>query len=261
MKPLLILGGVALILMSLAGLLMLYRTFMSLNRMIEKAKESYQQAVNRDINIATNDDVEKLGFYFSGLLNELHTKVEEAGKYAAELADVNKRLANMATKDGLTGLYNHHYIKERMNNEVQRAITFKRNLSVVMLDIDNFKQFNDTYGHLSGDRVLQDISNIISMKIRLIDVPARYGGEEFIIIMPEINKEEAMETAENIRRNIADHKFSHQDNPELSNITVSVGVCDCQDIKMSASELIHSADQALYQAKRNGKNQVVFSKI
>ncbi len=128
-----------------------------------------------------------------------------------------------------------------------------------MLDIDNFKRINDTYGHLIGDQILRELSNEISQTVRKIDIPARYGGEEFIVILPETTKEDAVIIAERLRINISKIKVKAKDDIYISP-TTSIGVCQYPMDGEEAKTLINSADTALYHSKHNGKNVVsIFS--
>ncbi|MFA5795441.1 MAG: GGDEF domain-containing protein [Candidatus Brocadiia bacterium] len=255
-KVTLVLGAVGLVLMSLAGIILLRKSFSSINKLAKQAQESYRQVVNEDIKLATNDDAEKISYYFNGLLKEVHSKMIEASRYATEISDINKKLTQMAIKDGLTGLYNHHYIKERLNNELRRAQQFRHSLSLILLDIDDFKQYNDTYGHLSGDRVIQEVADLIFHKIRLIDVPARYGGEEFLVILPETAQDEALGVAETVRDAINAHLFPGH-NGNTIHLSISAGLSSYTGSEQCADEIIKCADVALYTAKRKGKNRVV----
>lgn len=255
-KITLLLGGVALVLMSIAGVTLLRRSFSSLNKLATQAQESYRQVVNEDIKLATNDDAEKISYYFNGLLKEVHSKVEEATRYATEISDINKKLTQLAIKDGLTGLYNHHYVKERLNNELRRARQFRHNLSLILLDIDDFKKYNDTYGHINGDKTLHELSLIIAANIRPIDIAARYGGEEFVVILPETAQDEASTIAENVRKAIDSYLFPGH-NGKSVRLSISAGLSSYTGAEQSAAEFIQCADAALYSAKRKGKNQVV----
>lgn len=257
----LLLGGGGLIVMSLAGLMLLYRSVSSIAQLAEQTEQSYSRVVRDDIKLVTGNEVEKLSHYFTGVFQELQHKMEEADKYARELAEANKKLVRLAMKDGLTDLYNQAYIKERIEQEISRASQFNHQLSVIMMDIDDFKNYNDTCGHLSGDEGLQQIARLIMNHIRPVDVPARYGGEEFLIILPETNSRESHQMAENIRKAIQSYPFRGCNAKEPFHLTVSLGVCHYSpEVKGGAAELIRSADTALYEAKRKGKNCVIVQK-
>ncbi len=175
-----------------------------------------------------------------------------------ELEGKNTILDNLANIDGLTGLYNHRYFQNVLDQEVSRCMRHGLYLSIVMIDIDSFKKFNDTYGHQVGDFVLAEFSSTILGNIRQYDVLARYGGEEFAIILPETKTEEALVVAEKLRSLIEEALF--QDNRETYHVTASFGVACSQpavEDNFDKNNLINQADQALYAAKEKGRNQVV----
>jgi len=263
--PMLI-GLGALILMSVSALVILYRSITSLEEITQKTMRFVKENANVNILMDTNDETEKLNTCFIEMVKEIQHKVNEVNKYAVTLGETNKKLSQMAIKDGLTQLYNQIYIKERLNNEIKRAEQFNQPLSVMMLDIDNFKKYNDFYGHLAGDNTLKEISNLIMGNIRDIDIPARYGGEEFMVILPGAKSSEASQVAEKIRLSIANYPFptvgpSKNNAPadKTTSLTISIGVASYykeSGIKTS-TELIKAADNALlHQAKKKGKNQV-----
>jgi len=171
----------------------------------------------------------------------------------ANLHEHNKRLA---ITDGLTELYNHRELQNMLSSEVKRCIRYKRFFSLLMIDIDHFKTFNDTYGHPMGDKVLREVSNTIRDSIREIDIPARYGGEEFVVILPETSYDHALIVAERIRGNIYEKSFGKNLENEEFFITVSVGVSAFPEDGLNRDELISRVDQALYFAKREGRNRV-----
>jgi diguanylate cyclase (GGDEF)-like protein len=169
---------------------------------------------------------------------------------------IHKRTEKLAFTDPLTSLFNHRYFQETLSHELIRAKRYKKPLSLMVIDIDFFKKFNDTYGHLTGDKVLRHVARIFKNSVReQIDTVARYGGEEFGVILPETSLEGAEQFAERIRSSVENTKILEGDQ-ELS-ITLSIGVActevtDCD----KTSDLIEAADIALYQAKDDGRNQV-----
>ncbi len=166
----------------------------------------------------------------------------------------------LATIDGLTQLFNHRFFVDQLRTEVQRARRYKKSLTLIMIDIDDFKAYNDTYGHLAGDRVLAEIAATIRSSVRDIDFVARYGGEEFCLILPEVSAEGGMVVAEKIRKAVAGRAFVTEDGDSMGEITVSCGVTDNSETQ-SAEEMIMRADRALYWVKRHGRNLVRLSTV
>lgn len=164
-------------------------------------------------------------------------------------------LKNRASRDGLTGLFNHALLLELFKKELESQERNQRGISFVMLDIDFFKKINDTYGHTSGDAVLKELSKIIIEGTRSGDFPGRYGGEEFGIVLPGINKEDTFKLCERLREKIEKHEFLID--LKVIKITVSAGFYykDAKD-PITCEDMIKCADEALYRAKQNGRNRV-----
>mgnify|MGYP005758179549 FL=1 len=178
----------------------------------------------------------------------------------AAIAIDNAKLYELATKDGLTKLYIYRHFYTLLENEIRRCARYKRDMSLLMLDIDNFKNVNDTYGHLIGDQILRELARVISETVRKIDIPARYGGEEFVVILPETTKEDAVIIAERLRKNISKITVAANEVTTISP-TTSIGVAQYPYDGIDPKTLINSADTALYHSKHNGKNVVsTFSK-
>lgn len=168
---------------------------------------------------------------------------------------LHEEIARLAVTDGLTGLYNHRAFQEKLSEETNRAERYFKTFSLIMLDIDHFKSFNDIYGHQTGDLALKEISKIIRNELRTVDFPARYGGEEFILILPETSVDGALIVAERIRRAVAEHQFMSESGERLL-LTVSAGVACYPDDATLKEDLIKKADHALYFAKDRGRNTV-----
>lgn len=164
------------------------------------------------------------------------------------------RLYELAVTDGLTGLYVHRYFQVALERELQRAKRYQKPISLLLFDIDHFKNFNDTYGHQGGDMVLGGTAAILRQALRNVDIAARYGGEEFAIILPETDAEGALLVAERVRKAIADHHFPGADHP--LRVTVSIGVSVFPDHAAERLEMIRKADEALYVCKDSGRNCV-----
>jgi diguanylate cyclase (GGDEF)-like protein len=170
---------------------------------------------------------------------------------ALENARLYEEARNLADRDPLTGFYNHRFLHERLGEEVVRTQRGRRPLSVLMLDVDDFKLVNDTFGHLFGDRVLTWTAELIRSTLRASDVPARYGGDEFAIILPETDADEATRAAERILEAFRDNAFVGEQRGPVP-IGASIGVATYPADGRTATELIAAADKALYRVKREG---------
>jgi diguanylate cyclase (GGDEF)-like protein len=175
---------------------------------------------------------------------------------ALQNALLHEELERLSITDRLTELYNHGYLHQRLDQELERAARFRRRVSVIMLDIDDFKRFNDRFGHPKGDTVLTSLSRVVRENLREIDVAARYGGEEFVLVLPETDVAGALAVAERIRKEMASLPIDVGEGLAPVFQTVSLGVATYPTHGMSAARLIEAADKAMYQAKRLGKNQV-----
>ncbi len=163
-----------------------------------------------------------------------------------------RRLAKL---DSLTGLYNHRFFQERLGEEIKRSERHARPLALLLLDIDHFKEFNDTHGHMTGDAVLREVSRLLLESSRAEDIVARYGGEEFALILPETAREGAEVLAGRVKRIFESSRLEERDLPRNTKITVSIGVASWRP-ESTKESLLEAADQALYRAKREGRNRV-----
>jgi diguanylate cyclase (GGDEF)-like protein/PAS domain S-box-containing protein len=201
---------------------------------------------------------------------ELMEKIRERDEYARELQAMKdlykeklKEIDKMKEEalilsytDDLTGMYNHRFFIHQLTMEVDRQKRYPSPLSLLMIDIDYFKNYNDTNGHLAGDQVLRAISLIIQHAVRQTDIVARYGGEEFGAILINTNQEGALFIAERVRRNVAETNFPNEKVQPNGDLTVSVGVATFSSKISTVTDLIREADDALYRAKRRGRNKV-----
>lgn len=177
---------------------------------------------------------------------------QEIAEKQSALEDLNIRLAHLANTDELTQLPNKRALMKYLERFFDYSQRHQKNLAVLIFDIDHFKTYNDTYGHLEGDRVLQQVADICLGCLRSSDYVGRFGGEEFVIILPETDTAQALKTAEKVRINIQDSKqFSHP-------VTISIGIACLNEHHKSTNELLHSADMQLYRAKRSGRNRCAF---
>ncbi|MBM4321607.1 MAG: GGDEF domain-containing protein [Deltaproteobacteria bacterium] len=166
-----------------------------------------------------------------------------------------EEIYRMTIMDGLTEIHNRRYLLETMERELPRARRHGRPLSLILFDLDHFKQVNDNFGHLTGDHVLREMAAIIRQRVRREEVFARYGGEEFVILLPETLLEPARHYAEQLRKLVERHTFLFEGR-ELA-MTISLGVAELIAGMSTPQELIQAADQMLYQAKSRGRNRVV----
>ena len=169
-------------------------------------------------------------------------------------------LEQMATRDPLTGLLNRREMSRVLDEELQRARRYQRPMAVLWVDFDHFKDVNDTYGHAAGDSVLRAISRLLLGSVRSVDSIGRFGGEEFVIVLPEMDLEEAQETAERLRRKVAEEP-QPLGNGEAVPLTISVGVAVYPDHGQTASTLCAAADKAMYLAKDRGRNCVAMAHL
>jgi len=176
-----------------------------------------------------------------------------------ERKKAEEQLKLIALMDGLTGIANRRHFDNTLNLEWRRAMRNAKSLSLIIIDVDYFKNYNDTYGHLAGDSCLQKIAHTIRDSLRRAgNFVARYGGEEFIVILPDTNAEEAYSFAETLREKIENLNIEHKDSKAGKNVTVSLGVSSTVPKKDSTqNELISLTDKALYEAKQGGRNRVV----
>jgi two-component system cell cycle response regulator len=188
---------------------------------------------------------------------DVETLTAFAGQASVAIENVllHEETEQLSITDGLTGVWNRRYLELSLSKEIERASRFNRPLSVLMIDIDRFKDVNDRYGHQRGDGVLVEVSRRVMGTIRTqIDFVARYGGEEFVVVLPETPGEGAKVVAEKIRSAVREHPFVGE-GPHLG-VTVSVGVAAFPLDGLTAEDLIRASDQAMYRAKRAGRDRV-----
>jgi len=182
---------------------------------------------------------------------------EQVGLSVANIR-LREALRNQSVRDPLTGLYNRRYLEEMLTRETRRAVRAEQGLGVLMLDLDHFKQFNDTYGHDAGDTVLRETAAFLLQSVRSEDIVCRFGGEEFIAILPVADLKVTQARAERIRSRLRELKVLHQGEP-VGMVTVSIGVAELPQHGTSPKELIDAADAALYRAKNAGRDRVVIA--
>jgi diguanylate cyclase (GGDEF)-like protein len=175
-----------------------------------------------------------------------------------DLRNAQQELVQLAHRDSLTGLHNRHFFMQRMEQEIERVRRHGSSLSVLIFDLDHFKNVNDTYGHEMGDRVLKSVADASIGVKRITDVAARIGGEEFALLLPETDRDGAMKMAHRLRESIEETTTSHPTQPSVM-VTASVGVATVSQASKDVENVLRSADEAMYEAKNLGRNMVCFA--
>ncbi|MGH2773532.1 MAG: diguanylate cyclase [Actinomycetota bacterium] len=190
---------------------------------------------------------------------DLSTLVSRAdqGGVAIENAMLHAEAQRLAITDGLTGIWNHRFFQLQLEQELERSVRFQRPFSLIILDIDDFKRFNDTYGHQVGDQILIELARRLQGEIRDVDILARYGGEEFVVLLPETEAPGAHATAERLRRVVAERPFTSSLVDSPLTVTLSLGVSGFPEAGQEKAQIFRAADLALLKAKSLGKNRVV----
>ena len=207
--------------------------------------------------VLSGSEVGYLTEVFNDMVARLRQGREQLAVINETLRKKNKELHELSITDSLTGLYNRKHLMETLENEVARSKRHKHDFSVLVIDIDHFKEYNDTYGHLAGDEVLSRLATVFKESVRSCDYVARYGGEEFILVLPEIGPEDGVKAAERIRKKVAKESFAGDGKP--IQVTVSVGVASYPKDGDDSQSIIRHADTALYKSKESGRNRVVLA--
>jgi diguanylate cyclase (GGDEF)-like protein len=189
--------------------------------------------------------------------DELGLTTRVFNKMVAELEQSHKQLEEMATTDTLTGLANRKQIMNLLIEQFKHFQRYQTVFTIMMLDVDHFKNVNDTHGHLAGDAVLTNTAQTIKHALREIDCLGRYGGEEFLVILPETDGHQATKSAKRIRKAVKENMTDYENN--TLKVTISIGVAEIQKTDDNENDLINRADDALYSAKENGRDQVVLA--
>lgn len=232
-----------------------------LQRLIDATKKIVKGDLKVQLDVTNNDELGRLTQMFNKMTDKLRQNHDEILAANHSMQQQNKLLETLSITDGLTGLYNRNKLNMIIADQLARFERNKRPFSVLMIDVDYFKTLNDSLGHIAGDKILVDVANILNQSIRSVDFAARYGGDEFVIILTETTVEEALKTAERIRTkvlNINDQVEQAEDQPV--NITLSIGIIQSERQDMSTTLLLARVDDALYEAKRGGRNQAHYTK-
>lgn len=204
-----------------------------------------------DLPVEGRDEVALLTEVFNSMVSELRESRAELDEAHATLKAQNAELEQISMTDALTSLFNRRYVMGEFDKEINRAKRHGRKLAVLMMDVDRFKQYNDSYGHQAGDEVLRGMGTVIRDATREPDIPARYGGEEFIVLLPDCDIRGAVDAAERVRARLAREVF------EGRTVTASIGAAEFPTHGETPKELIAAADAALYEAKAEGRDRVI----
>ena len=227
----------------------------AVNAKLTGAQDDYQSLM---VELSTTNTV----YGFAGLFRSTPFQAPEEATFSKFCSHVSvtlekirlfQEIKTLSIHDGLTGIYNHTYIINKLNEEIERAKRYHSDLSVMLFDLDNFKDVNDTYGHLAGDFVLQKVAELFTKRLRTIDIVGRYGGEEFLVILPETDLERAYVVGERLRTGVEQEPFIYEDHQIKLTVSGGIGLYQQGHI---ANDLIKIADNNLYKAKREGKNRL-----
>ncbi len=238
-----------------------------LKRLTQAASDLAQGDLGVRAEVHGNDEIARLGSTFNQMAESLERNTrnleDQVRQRTSELTDSNRRLSDsndrlkrLATTDGLTGLFNFRHFDATLRSELRRCARSGATLSLLMADVDHFKDYNDRCGHPAGDEVLRGIGEVIRGRLRATDIPCRYGGEEFAAILLDSPKSAALHVAEELRSRIFQTTFECSEGQPEGRLTISIGVASYPVDGVTAEELLRSADRALYAAKQAGRNRV-----
>lgn len=240
-----------------AGALLLYnyrRSLLPLNRLAHRLS-----ALNRNIPESVHDAASAASELLAenGTSSEVRYVTESVAGLCRDIEEKNRKLDELYILDEKTRLFNYRHFKEHLITEVERMKSVGAQVSLAMIDIDHFKNFNDNYGHIAADGVLSRIADIIRNECRTTDIPARFGGEEFAVLLPHTGGEQAYEVADRLRLAISRQPFDYDRHQPEGGLTVSIGIATCPDDSLDWYSLMNMADLGLYAAKTKGRNRVV----
>jgi diguanylate cyclase (GGDEF)-like protein len=228
-------------------------------------REMLLEQENKRLVAELSEKNQRLQKALSEVQNHERRLEREVENRTQELRIAMAELEKLALRDGLTGLYNHRFLQEALTSELARGARYNHAVSLVFLDVDHFKNYNDLHGHPAGDSLLKKLAAILTdtgdmpelrFRGRMTDIAARYGGEEFVVVLPQTSKEGAALRADRLRQSIEEFPFPSEGDQPLGKVTISVGVATYPDDALTKQTLLERADQALYEAKRSGRNRV-----
>jgi diguanylate cyclase (GGDEF)-like protein len=245
-------GFAAMLFISVLSFFLISRSIGSLETLTKEIKVKSSSILETSTESVNENEIEVLRNAFNSLSSELIEKVGKLKQYSEDMTVYNRELSSQAIIDELTSLYNRRKFETTMVEELNRAERYKHGLSLIMIDVDKFKFYNDTYGHQTGDKILQKLGELLRGSIRKTDIPCRYGGDEFAILLPETSKEKAEHISNKLINVVSNHQFVGVGKSSIGKITISCGVSSYrqdQDIE----SFVREADIALYKNKSASK--------
>ena len=228
----------------------------SIETISEDIKSKSVQIIGEKEELNVENEFESIQQNFNVLHDEFQNKINELNEVSKKLIDSNNKFKKLSLTDELTSLYNRRSFDLRLIEETSRADRYKEKLSLIMIDLDDFKQHNDTYGHQTGDKLLKELADIIRKSIRESDSAFRYGGDEFTVLLPVCDIKNAESVAQRLVEKVSIHQFKNVEGQRLGRLTISCGVA-CYKGKLEA--FVAEADKHLFEAKTSGKGVIVSS--
>jgi len=250
-------GMAAMLAIPLLSFFLMFGWIQFIETLTKEVRTKSAEILEEKVDLDEENEMMTLQTVFNSLQRELQDKVTQLNDYSQKLLASNMKLSELAIKDELTSLHNRRHFDLRLMEEFSRARRYDRDLALIMIDIDGFKEYNDSFGHPAGDKLLRDMGSLIKNSIRNSDVPFRYGGDEFAILCPECSLECAESVAIKLTDFVAGHTFDFGAGTSSRKITISCGVAA---YSQSKEDLVAEADKCLYQAKATGKDRIVTSK-
>ena len=244
---------VAMVVLPLTGYLLMINWVRDLEDLTNTVRSKASEFGTVDKNQPTENEMAALKNHFEGLYGELQDKIRQINDYSNYLIDTNIRLAEESITDPLTGLYNRRHFEERLAEEAARASRHQTDLSVIMIDVDGFKNYNDTLGHPAGDSLLRNIGRVIRALVRKSDICFRYGGDEFSVVLPQCGVTDAEAIASKLVQAVSGQVLAEEGHGEVS-ISISCGVAD---LRVGLDRIVDVADQCLLKAKAAGKGRII----
>ncbi|MBW1817148.1 MAG: GGDEF domain-containing protein [Deltaproteobacteria bacterium] len=247
-------GVLAMICLLVAGLFFLFSVIRALEDLTSEIATKTRQMVTKE-SLHIKNEMVSLHNIFDRLYKDLEDKVKKLDKSSRDLIQLNIKLSKDAITDELTSLYNRRFFYVRLAEDIARLEEYNPELTVMMLDIDNFKYFNEKYGHQTGDKILKDISQVFRDVARKSDSCFRYGGDEFAVILPSCDAKCAEVLAGKLIKTVSDTSFENDNGNVFEQVTVSCGIAEYR-VGKSAEDFVEEVDQWLHTAKAAGKNRV-----